>query len=128
MVSRYARSDDYLPTRLCPSQKNGQKLRGASSETRATVACFVSCKRRSSLGSRRLERCGFGIHRLWFRSSVGRLIAGPSCSVAQILGSVLLIAGYVAGLYVASVAMALSFAIFISGAWLLITGIHNKQD
>ena len=66
------------------------------------------------------------------RSSVGlsvsRFIAGTSCYVAQILGSVLLISGYVAGLYVASVAMVLSFAFFISGAWLLITGIHDKQD
>ena len=66
------------------------------------------------------------------RSSVGlsvsRFIAGTSCYVAQIIGSVLLISGYVAGLYVASVAMVLSFAFFISGAWLLITGIHDKQD
>jgi hypothetical protein len=44
------------------------------------------------------------------------------------LGSVLLISGFVAGLYVASVAMVLSFAFFISGAWLLIPGIHDKQD
>jgi hypothetical protein len=43
------------------------------------------------------------------------------------LGSVLLISGFVAGLYVASVAMVLSFAFFISGAWLLITGIHENQ-
>ena len=66
------------------------------------------------------------------RSSVGlsvsRFIAGTSCYVAQIVGSVLLISGYVAGLYVASVAMVLSFAFFISGAWLLITGIRDKQD
>jgi hypothetical protein len=66
------------------------------------------------------------------RSSVGlstrRFIAGASCYVAQIIGSVLLISGHVAGLYVASVAMVLSFAFFISGAWLLITGIYENQD
>jgi hypothetical protein len=39
----------------------------------------------------------------------------------------LLISGYVAGLYVASVAMVLSFAFFISAAWLLITGIQENQ-
>ena len=60
--------------------------------------------------------------------SVGRFIAGTSCYVAQIIGSVLLILGYVAGLYLASVAMVLSFAFFISGAWLLITGIQQNQD
>ncbi len=65
------------------------------------------------------------------RSSVGlsirRFIAGAACYVAQIIGSALLIAGYVAGLYVASVAMVLSFAFFISGAWLLITGVQENQ-
>jgi hypothetical protein len=59
--------------------------------------------------------------------SIGRFIAGTTCYIAQIIGSVLLISGYIAGLYVASVAMVLSFAFFISGAWLLITGIRDKQ-
>jgi hypothetical protein len=59
--------------------------------------------------------------------SIGRFIMGTTCYVAQIVGCVLLIAGHVAGLYVASVAMVLSFAFFISAAWLLITGIHENQ-
>ena len=59
--------------------------------------------------------------------SIGRFIAGTACYVAQIIGSVLLMSGYVAGLYVASVGMVLSFAFFISRAWLLITGIHDNQ-
>jgi hypothetical protein len=59
--------------------------------------------------------------------SIGRFIVGTSCYVAQIMGSILLISGYVAGLYVASVAMVLSFAFFISAAWLLITGIQENQ-
>jgi hypothetical protein len=60
--------------------------------------------------------------------SIGRFIAGTSCYATQIIGSVLLISGYVAGLYVAAVAMVLSFAFFISAAWLLITGVHEKQS
>ena len=59
--------------------------------------------------------------------SIGRFIIGTSCYVAQIIGSVLLISGYVAGLYVASAAMVLSFAFFISAAWLLITGIQENR-
>jgi len=59
------------------------------------------------------------------RSSVGlslrRFIAGTTCYIAQIIGSILLI-------YVASVAMVLSFAFFISGAWLLITGIQENTS
>jgi hypothetical protein len=35
--------------------------------------------------------------------------------------------GYVAGLYVASAAMVLSFSFFISAAWLLVTGIQENQ-
>jgi hypothetical protein len=65
------------------------------------------------------------------RSSVGlsinRFIMGTSCYVAQIIGALLLISGHVAGLYMASAAMVLSFAFFISGAWLLITGIQENQ-
>ena len=59
--------------------------------------------------------------------SIGRFIVGTACYAAQIIGSALLISGYIAGLYVASVAMVLSFAFFISAAWLLITGIHENQ-
>jgi hypothetical protein len=59
--------------------------------------------------------------------SAGRFIQGTSCYVVQIVGSVLLISGHIAGLYVASVAMVLSFAFFISGAWLLIIGVFDNQ-
>jgi hypothetical protein len=59
--------------------------------------------------------------------SIGRFIVGTTCYVAQILGSALLISGYVAGLYLASAAMVLSFAFFISGAWLLIIGVYEDQ-
>jgi len=59
--------------------------------------------------------------------SIGRFIVGTSCYAAQIIGSILLISGYIAGLYVASAAMVLSFAFFISAAWLLIIGVQESQ-
>jgi hypothetical protein len=59
--------------------------------------------------------------------SIGRFIVGTGCYLAQIIGSVLFISGHVAGLYVASVAMVLSFAFFISAAWLLITGVQENK-
>jgi hypothetical protein len=40
--------------------------------------------------------------------------------MAQMPGSILLLLGYVVGLYLAAVAMVISFASRISGAWLLI--------
>ena len=65
------------------------------------------------------------------KSSVGlsivRFIEGTTCYIAQITGSVLLILGRVAGLYVASAAMVLSFTFFISGAWLLIMGVYENH-
>jgi hypothetical protein len=61
------------------------------------------------------------------RLSIGRTIVGTTCYAAQIIGAILLISGYIAGLYIASVAMVLSFISLISGAWLLIIGIHDDQ-
>jgi hypothetical protein len=60
--------------------------------------------------------------------SIGRFILGTSCYIAQIIGSALLILGHVLGLYIASVAMVLSFAFFISAAWLLITSTHEDRE
>ncbi len=59
--------------------------------------------------------------------SIGRVVFGTIDYVVQIIGSILLISGYIAGLYLASIAMVVSFASLISGAWLLIVGIHESQ-
>jgi hypothetical protein len=59
--------------------------------------------------------------------TVGRVIFGTADYIVQMIGSILLISGYIAGLYVASIAMVISFASLISGAWLLIVGIHEGQ-
>jgi hypothetical protein len=59
--------------------------------------------------------------------SISRLIFGTADYAVQIIGSFLLIAGHIAGLYLASIAMVISFASLISGAWLLIVGIHESQ-
>jgi hypothetical protein len=75
------------------------------------------------LGYVRAQRSGVstvGLNRL-------RLAGGTGCYVVQIVGSILLIAGYIAGLYVAAVAMIVFFAFMISGAWLLLLGVHQDQ-
>ena len=59
--------------------------------------------------------------------SITRFIQGTACYSAQIIGSILLISGYVAGLYLAAVGMVLSFGFFISGAWLLIIGVYENR-
>jgi hypothetical protein len=57
-----------------------------------------------------------------------RLAAGVTCYVAQIGGAVVLILGYVAGLYVAAVGLIVLFALVISGAWLLLVAVDEDRS
>jgi hypothetical protein len=64
-------------------------------------------------------------------SSVGlrshRLVGGTVLYIAEVTGAALLLAGNIAGLYLAAVAMVLLLAFMISGAWLLIVGISEHR-
>src|SRR5665213_567831 len=64
-------------------------------------------------------------------SSIGlnapRLGGGTVCYLAEVVGALLLVLGYGAGLYIAAVATIVLFAFLISGAWLLIVGIYEDQ-
>jgi hypothetical protein len=57
-----------------------------------------------------------------------RILGGTAAYVAQIIGSGLLIAGYASGLYIATIAITLSFASLVSGAWLLVAGVHERPS
>jgi ABC-type transport system involved in Fe-S cluster assembly fused permease/ATPase subunit len=65
-------------------------------------------------------------------SSVGlqlmRLVTGTTCYVVEFAGALALTLGYVAGLYVAAIAMVIMLAFTISGAWLLIVGASGQQS
>jgi hypothetical protein len=65
------------------------------------------------------------------RSAVGlgvrRLVSGTSCHVAEMIGALMLASGRAAGLYVAAVAMVTYVAYMVSGAWLLLVGIHQRE-
>ena len=64
-------------------------------------------------------------------SSIGlsapRLAGGTLCYLGEVLGAILLIFGYGEGLYIAAIATVVLFGFLISGAWLLIVGIHEAQ-
>lgn len=64
-------------------------------------------------------------------SSIGlnfpRLAGGTMCYLAEVVGAILLIFGYAAGLYMAATATIILFAFLISGAWLLIIGVYEDQ-
>lgn len=59
--------------------------------------------------------------------SIGRTIGGSTCYLAQVVGSFMLLFGSITGLYIAAVAMVISFISLISGAWLLLMGIHQNE-
>ena len=59
--------------------------------------------------------------------SAGRVILGTFLHLAETVGALLLILGYVAGLYLAAVAMTALIALGISGAWLLLIGVEQEK-
>src|SRR5215472_12840505 len=61
------------------------------------------------------------------RASVLRTLGGTACYVAEMIGAAVLIAGYIAGLYLAAVAMVANFFFMISGSWLLLVGVSTDE-
>ena len=111
------------------------------------TAVFMACSF-ALIGSQSLGALGFEWLALWLiataifirgyvnalragMSSIGltipRLAGGTICYLAQVIGAILLIVGRSAGLYVAAIATVVLFGFLISGAWLLIIGIHEDQ-
>jgi hypothetical protein len=64
------------------------------------------------------------------RSSVGlglyRLVFGTALYIAEIIGAALLALGYFVGLYVAAVSLIGLLGFMITGAWLLLIGVHTE--
>jgi|SRR5665213_140263 len=54
----------------------------------------------------------------------GRLVSGTTCYIAQIIGSIVLLSGHILGIYIAASAMIIYIPFIISGAWLLMVGVH----
>lgn len=51
------------------------------------------------------------------------------CYLIEIMGAIILISGFISGLYIAAIAMVLNFYYTISGSWLLLVGItYCKVD
>jgi modulator of FtsH protease len=58
---------------------------------------------------------------------VSRTVTIAVLYVAQLIGAALLVAGYVAGLYVAAAALVVALAFMISGAWLLVVDATTRE-
>lgn len=60
--------------------------------------------------------------------STGRMLVGLLCSMAEIIGAIMLILGHATGLYVAASAMVIYVAFLVSGAWLLLIGAYHAEE
>jgi hypothetical protein len=56
-----------------------------------------------------------------------RAMSGAGLYAAQIVGSLVLLLGAAAGLYLAAIAMVILGAYSVSGAWLLLVGVHQDE-
>jgi modulator of FtsH protease len=56
-----------------------------------------------------------------------RLVLGSGLYLAELVGAAVLIAGSIAGLYVAAVAIVLNVAFMISAAWLLVVSVYGAR-
>jgi hypothetical protein len=61
------------------------------------------------------------------RASVLRTAGGTACYLAEMIGAAVLIAGEIAGLYLAAVAIVANFFFMISGSWLLLVGVSVDE-
>jgi hypothetical protein len=65
------------------------------------------------------------------RSKLGlgtiRLIFGTALYVIEILGAIMLLFGYIIGLYTTAIAMLILLAYTITGAWLLLVGVESEK-
>jgi hypothetical protein len=59
--------------------------------------------------------------------SLFRIVGGSACYLGQLIGSVLLLLGYGAGIYIGAVALVVNFYFMVSGSWLLIVGTLNSS-
>ncbi|MFN8037155.1 MAG: hypothetical protein U0V73_14580 [Acidimicrobiia bacterium] len=59
--------------------------------------------------------------------SLMRTVAGTTLYGTQVVGAIVLALGATTGLYIAAIAMVLLAAYSVTGAWLLLVGIHHAQ-
>jgi hypothetical protein len=71
---------------------------------------------------------GFRLTGSRYALSLVRIIGGSVCYLAQIIGSLILLLGYRAGIYVAATALIINFYFLVSGSWLLIVGTSLGSD
>jgi hypothetical protein len=70
----------------------------------------------------------FRLHSSRYALSPFRIVGGSAAYLGQIIGSLLLLLGLSAGVYVAAIALIVNFPFLVSGAWLLVIGTLRRAD
>ena|SRR5580698_3208051 len=71
---------------------------------------------------------GYRMHSSRFALSPFRIIGGSACYLGQVVGSVMLLLGMPAGIYVSAISLIVNFYFFVSGSWLLVIGTTHDSD
>lgn len=98
----------------------GQSGQAVGSELLIAAAALMAA---GLLSFRQVSRSGARVP----RPSVLRTLGGTACYAAEMIGAAVLIAGSIAGLYLAAVAMVANFFFMISGSWLLLVGVSTGE-
>lgn len=70
----------------------------------------------------------FRLHSSLYALGIVRIVGGTLCYLGQIAGAIMVLLGLPPGIYVASVAVVLTFVYLVSGSWLLIMGtLHTTE-
>lgn len=69
---------------------------------------------------------GFGPAGTRYALSGVRVAGGSACYLGQLIGSCMLLLGFIAGAYVAATALIVNFYFMVSGSWLLIVGTLSR--
>jgi hypothetical protein len=110
-------------------------------------AAFMRCglvlmggQNRQAVGVELLIICAFGIgiginsffhafkhSRDLHKNVFYRTLMSVGCYTIEMLGAVILISGYILGMYIAAIALVINFYFWISGSWLLLVGILHDE-
>lgn len=71
--------------------------------------------------ARRKGRSRFGL-------GLPRLVFGAALYMVEIIGTIMLALGYIAGLYIAAITMVALLTFTITGAWLLLVGVEEDRQ
>jgi hypothetical protein len=82
------------------------------------VATFIYI--RGAIHARQKGRSNLGLGLL-------RLVFGTSLYIFEIIGAIMMILGYIAGILIVTIAMILLLAYTITGAWLLLVGVETEK-